>query len=131
MKKSAFVRSMLLLAAAVVTVVSRGSSPITAACPAAPRRSQRVTAIRNPFATGGFPDAVQDGVTGRNVVLQGDIEGTNFEPGTCHPGVDSVFGLHCFLFGDGAGQFTRLRPGGVAFTTCYCTVGGVGEPGDS
>jgi hypothetical protein len=88
------------------------------------------TAFFNPFATGGFPDAVENGVTGRNVTLQGDIVGINFEPGTCHPGVDSMFGLHCFLFGDGPGQFTRLRPGGVAFTTCHCTVGGIGDPGD-
>ena len=64
------------------------------------------------------------------VVLAGDIVGVNFEPGTCHPGLDSVFGLHCFLFGDGPGEFTRLAQGGVARTTCHCTVGGVGNPGD-
>lgn len=45
----------------------------------------------------------------------------------CNPGPDSS-GLHCLSFEDG---FTRLAPGGTAFTTCHCTVGGVGNPGDT
>ena len=71
---------------------------------------------------------------GRIVQLVGDIEGTNFEPGVCNEGIDVTslpFPSYCVAFGDGPGQFTRLRPGGTAFTTCECTVDGVGEAGDS
>jgi len=128
MKMTALVRSALALAAAIVIVAGAGSRPTIEA---AAGGSLSGTAFFNPFATGGFPDAVEGGVPGRAVVLHGDIEGTNFEAGTCHPGVDSVFGLHCFLFGDGPGLFTRERAGGVAFTICHCTVGGVGDPDDT
>src|SRR6187402_2761261 len=113
MKMTALVRSLLTIAAAVAIAAGAGSNPTSAALAAAPAAQQDGTAFFDPFGTGGFPDAVQDGVTGRNVVLHGDIEGTNFEAGVCHPGVDSIFGLHCFLFGSGPGQFTRERPGGV------------------
>jgi hypothetical protein len=143
MKMSALFRSVIALSALVVTAACSGavaptspSEGLTAgvssssAATDAQGGSLSGTAYFDPFSTGGFPDATENGVTGRNVVLHGDIEGTNFEPGICHPGVDSIFGLHCFLFGDGEGQFTRLAPGGVAFTTCHCTVAGVGGPGD-
>lgn len=81
----------------------------------------------------GFASGTDQGVPGRFVTLVGDIEGLNFEPGFCHPGVDLSLGFptSCVAFGDGPGQFTRLRSGGTAFTTCYCTVAGVGEAGDS
>lgn len=80
----------------------------------------------------GFPAGFRDGVPGRLVTLAGDIEGTNFEPGQCLAGVDMTLGFptSCVLFGDGPGQFTRSRPGSTAFTTCECTVGGVGGSGD-
>lgn len=80
----------------------------------------------------GFAAAVEDGVTGRNVQLTGDIVGINFEPGTCVAGVDMSLGFptSCVVFGDGPGQFVRARPGGTAFTTCHCTVAGVGDPDD-
>lgn len=68
------------------------------------------------------------GMWGRFVTLTGAIQGTNFEPGTCHPGIDpSSIGVpsRCVVFGSGPGQFTRSRPGGTAFTTCIdCTIGG-------
>jgi hypothetical protein len=124
MKMSALVRSTLALTAAVAIVAGAGSNPTSAA---APGGSQNGTAVVDLF---GFTEHVENGVAGRNVPLHGDIEGINFEPGVCHPGVDAVFGLHCVVFGDGPGQFTRQHPGGVAFTTCHCTVGGVGNPGD-
>jgi hypothetical protein len=142
MKMCAYVRSALAVTAVVVTTACAGSNPAgpssaitagvsgSAAATDAQGGSLSGSAYFDPFSTGGFPDAQENGVTGRNVALHGDIEGINFEPGVCHPGVDSVFGLHCFLFGDGPGEFTRLAPGGVAFTTCHCTVGGVGNPGD-
>ena len=81
----------------------------------------------------GFAAGTLDGVEGRLVQLVGTIEGINFEPGFCNPGVDMSLGFptFCVAFGDGPGQFTRLRPGGTAFTTCECTVDGVGDPGDS
>jgi hypothetical protein len=80
----------------------------------------------------GFPSGVRDGVPGRLVTLSGDIDGTNFEPGRCVAGVDMTLGFptSCVLFGEGPGQFTRARPGSTAFTTCECTVGGVGGSGD-
>lgn len=77
----------------------------------------------------GFPSGTLNGVPGRLVQLTGDIEGINFEPGVCQPGLDVDFS-YCLNFGDGPGQFTREAPGGTAFTTCTCTVGGVGNPGD-
>lgn len=81
----------------------------------------------------GFAAGVDDGVTGREVQLTGDIVGINFEPGTCVPGVDMTLGFptSCVVFGDGPGQFQRAHPGGTGFTTCHCTVAGVGDPGDS
>jgi hypothetical protein len=69
------------------------------------------------------------GNPGRLVRLSGDIEGINFEPGECMPGVDTSnpgFLTSCVNFGTGPGQFVRARPGQTAFTTCECTVGGVG-----
>lgn len=77
----------------------------------------------------GFASVVQGGVPGRLVVLTGDIAGENFEPGVCNPGFDADFS-YCLNFGDGPGQFTRQAPGGTAFTTCKCTVGGRGNAGD-
>jgi hypothetical protein len=69
-----------------------------------------------------------NGVWGRFVTLTNAISGTNFEPGTCHPGVDPAsIGVpsRCVVFGSGPGQFTRSRPGNTAFTTCIdCTIGG-------
>jgi hypothetical protein len=122
MKMSAFVRSILTLAAAVAIAAGAGSK----ATSAAQGRTQSGIAFVD-LSTGGF-EAVPGG---RNVRLFGDIEGINFEPGECHPG--TFFGLECVIFGDQAGQFTRLAPGGVAFTTCDpCAVGDVGgDPGDS
>jgi hypothetical protein len=122
MKMSAFVRSMLALAASVAIAAGAGSKTTSAQG----GRSQSGIAFVD-LSTGGF-EAVPGG---RNVRLFGDIEGINFEPGECHPG--TFFGLECVIFGDEAGQFTRLAPGGVAFTTCSpCKVGGIGgEAGDS
>jgi hypothetical protein len=154
MKMSVLVRSVLALTGVVAISACAGSSPASPTSTSAAAHSTVVggasgsgsatvaaaggggsltgTAYFNPFATGGFPDAVENGVTGRDVALHGAIEGINFEPGTCAPGADpNFFGLHCVLFGSGPGQFTRLRPGGVAFTTCHCTVGGVGGPNDT
>jgi hypothetical protein len=82
----------------------------------------------------GFESGVDaDGVPGRIVQLVGDIEGINFEPGVCVPGVDLSLGFptSCVTFGSGPGQFLRLHAGKTAFTTCACTVGGAGEPGDT
>ena len=80
----------------------------------------------------GFAAATLNGESGRNVQLTGDIVGINFEPGTCNPGVDTTLGFEtsCVVFGDGPGQFTRARTGGTAFTTCACSVAGIGNPGD-
>jgi hypothetical protein len=39
--------------------------------------------------------------------------------------------VSCVVFGDGPGRFQRAHPGGTGFTTCHCTVAGVGDPGDS
>lgn len=77
----------------------------------------------------GFAAGTQNGVTGRFVTLIGTILGINFEPGTCLPGVDMTLGFptSCLLFGDGPGQFQRAHAGGTAFTTCHCSVGGVGS----
>lgn len=80
----------------------------------------------------GFAEATRNGVTGRDVTLAGDIAGTNFEPGECVAGVDMTLGFptSCVLFGDGPGQFRRAHAGSTAFTTCECTVAGVGAAGD-
>jgi hypothetical protein len=80
----------------------------------------------------GFAAATLNGEPGRNVQLTGDIVGINFEAGTCNPGVDMSLGFptSCVVFGDGPGQFTRARTGQTAFTTCSCTVAGIGNPGD-
>ena len=80
----------------------------------------------------GFAAGLLNGEPGRNVQLIGDIVGVNFEPGICNPGVDTSLGFatSCVVFGDGPGQFTRARKGQTAFTTCMCTVAGIGNPGD-
>jgi hypothetical protein len=80
----------------------------------------------------GFAAGTLNGESGRDVQLTGDIAGINFEPGTCNPGVDTTLGFptSCVVFGDGPGQFTRARKGNTAFTTCECTVAGIGNPGD-
>jgi hypothetical protein len=140
-----FVRSSIVLGAVVAIAACAGSNPTSPSQPAS------TTAALSSSASDGIQGnsgSVQSGSAafnlvpvgstfgfaavpgGRSVQLSGDIVGTNFEPGTCHPGVDSVAGLSCVFFGDGAGQFTRSAPGGVAFTTCSCKVGGVGNPGD-
>jgi hypothetical protein len=149
MKLPAPVRSALALSAVVVTVACSGTaaptspsaaltSPVSTSSAATDAKGGSLTgtAALNFVDTGGgvlgFAAATQDGQTGRVVQLTGDIEGTNFEPGVCHDGVDMSLGFptYCVVFGDGPGQFTRYAPGGVAFTTCTCTVGGVGEVGD-
>ena len=82
------------------------------------------------FATG--VDA--EGNPGRLVQLTGDIEGINFEPGVCMDGVDATnpfFVTRCVSFGTGPGQFVRAHPGQTAFTTCQCTVAGVGDDDSS
>ena len=74
------------------------------------------------------------GNPGRLVQLSGDIEGINFEPGTCNPGIDMsnpFFLTRCVNFGSGPGQFERARPGQTAFTTCQCTVAGIGDEDSS
>ncbi len=74
------------------------------------------------------------GAPGRLVQLSGDIEGINFEPGTCMDGVDTsnpFFYTRCVNFGTGPGRFVREHPGQTAFTTCQCTVGGVGDDDSS
>lgn len=80
----------------------------------------------------GFASGTLNGEPGRNVQLTGDIIGINFEAGTCNPGVDMSLGFptSCVVFGDGPGQFTRSRKGQTAFTTCSCTVAGIGNAGD-
>jgi hypothetical protein len=80
----------------------------------------------------GFAPGTLNGETGRDVQLVGGIVGINFEPGTCNPGVDMSLGFatSCVVFGNGPGQFTRARKGQTAFTTCSCTVAGVGNQGD-
>lgn len=152
MKMSVFFRSTLAIGAAAMMSACAGSSP---ASPSAAVTTGATTSIADSNTQGvahtdaqggsltgsaafglgptpggfGFASATENGVSGRNVPLAGDIVGTNFEPGVCHPGTDA-FGLFCVIFGDGPGQFTRMAPGGVAFTTCHCTVGGVGDSGD-
>jgi hypothetical protein len=76
----------------------------------------------------GFEPGTVNGVQGRLVQLVGDIQGINFEPGECISGVDfsAGFAAFCLNFGDGPGQFMRAHPGKTAFTTCSCTVAGVG-----
>jgi hypothetical protein len=148
MKTPALVRSALALAAVVVTAACSGTAPTSpsAALTSSVSSSSAATEAKGGSLTGtaaltfvdtgggvfGFAAATQDGQTGRVVQLTGDIEGTNFEPGVCHDGVDASLGFptYCVVFGDGPGQFTRYAPGGVAFTTCTCTVGGVGEVDD-
>ena len=80
----------------------------------------------------GFAAGMLNGESGRIVQLIGGIFGINFELGTCNPGVDMSLGFatSCVVFGNGPGQFTRARKGQTAFTTCSCTVDGVGNPGD-
>jgi hypothetical protein len=80
----------------------------------------------------GFAAGTLNGETGRDVQLTGDIVGINFEAGTCNPGVDMSLGFptSCVVFGDGPGQFTRARAGQTAFTTCSCSLAGIGSPGD-
>ena len=152
MKMSAFVRSAIALSALVVTTACSGTAPtgpsaartssVSASSAATEAQGGSLTGVAAlNFApvddgfgntVGGFAEATEDGQTGRVVELSLDIVGLNFEPGVCHPGQDTSLGFptHCVVFGDGAGQFTRYAPGGVAFTTCHCTVGGVGEAGD-
>lgn len=84
------------------------------------------------LGTPGFTPVVFNGVWTRRVDLNGGIIGPNYEPGTCNPGVDMSLGFptFCVVFGDGPGQFTRARKGGTAFTTCVCSLAGIGNPGD-
>ena len=140
MEISVFVRSTLAIVSLVATAACTGSSPMSpSAAPTASLSSASVAtdaqggALQGrgglaPFglpAGLGFP-AVQGG---RNVTLVGDIAGTNFEPAVCHPCTDLTLGFptSCLLFGEGPWQFTREAPGGVAFTTCHCSVAGVGS----
>ncbi len=131
----------MALATAVVTGACAGSgSPVSPSAAALSSNSAVVDAkggsqpmegsggIQLTFFNGvgnyGFAEMTLNGVSGRKVVLTGDIAGVNFEPGTCNPGFD-VDGSFCLNFGDGPGQFTRAKSG-TAFTTCQCTVGGRG-----
>lgn len=94
------------------------------------------TAFLQPlFGEPGLPEGAMIGFEavpgGRVVRLGGDIVGTNFEAGVCNPGIfvlPNGLPSFCLVFGDGPGQFKRAAPGGVAFTTCNCSVGGVGSP---
>jgi hypothetical protein len=148
MKMSVLVRSAIALSALVVTAACSGAvspspspaltSSVSASSAATDAQGGSLTGTAglNFVDTGGgvfgFVAGTQDGQTGRVVQLSGDMVGTNFEPGVCHDGVDTSLGFptYCVVFGDGPGQFTREAPGGVAFTTCECTVGGVGSVGD-
>jgi hypothetical protein len=134
---------VLALGAVIVTTACAGSNPASpsSALTAGVSSSAAVTEAKAESGSGmgslvlgpvsdgqggtgfGFADGTLNGQTGRVVHLSGDIDGTNFEAGVCHPGVDAN-GLHCVAFGDGPGQFTREAPGGVAFTTCECTIAG-------
>jgi hypothetical protein len=144
MKMSALLRSAIALAAVAVTAACTGSAPTSpsASLTASVSNSSAATDAQGGSLTGtaalnfhdfgggvlGFESATENGQTGRIVQLTGNIVGINFEPGVCHAGVDPFAGLRCVLFGDGPGMFERYAPGGVAFTTCHCAVGGVGNP---
>jgi hypothetical protein len=73
---------------------------------------------------------------GRLVPLNGDTAGLNFEPGVCTAGTfpfpGPLQGSTCVVFSEASnpipGTFIREKPGDVAFTTCHCSVGGVGDP---
>lgn len=113
--------------------VDASASATGAASPSAkPQTGTAGTVFADIGGVGGFAAAMLNGQSGRNVELTGDIVGINFEPGTCNAGVDMSLGFptSCVVFGNGPGQFTRARNGGTAFTTCHCTVAGVGNPGD-
>lgn len=146
MEMTAFVRSAVALSALVVTAACSGTVAPTspsAGLTAGVSSSSAATEAKGGSLAGtsalgfvdtgggvyGFLAGSEGGQTGRFVALTGDIAGTNFEPGVCHPGVDPYIGMSCVVFGDGPGMFTRYAPGGVADTTCHCSVGGVGDPG--
>lgn len=144
MKISVFVRSTIAIAALVGTAACTGSNPASpsAGLTASVSSSSAATDAKGGSLTGngslvldfdipgypgagGFESAVVGGQTGRVVELAGDIKGINFEAGVCHDGTltfPNGFVTHCLVFGEGDGQFTRLAPGGVAFTTCTCGV---------
>src|SRR5829696_9223996 len=122
MKISALVRSAIALSAVVVTAACSGTAPTSpsAALTSSVSTSSAATDAQGGSQTGfaalnfaavddgygnivgGFADATLDGQTGRVVELSGDIVGTNFEPGVCHPGQDTTLGFptHCVVFGD-------------------------------
>jgi len=151
MEISVFVRSTIAIVSLVATAACTGSSPMSpsAAPTASLSSSSAATDAQNGSLTGngslvldfnipgypgagGFKSGVLAGQTGRVVELAGDIKGLNFEAGVCQGGTLALpndtpdpsddFVTHCLVFGEGAGQFTRLAPGGVAFTTCTCGV---------
>lgn len=144
MKISAFVRSTIAIASLVATAACTGSAPMSpsAAPTASLSSSSAATDAQGGSLTGngslvlnfgiagypgaaGFESGELNGQTGRVVELAGDIKGINFEAGVCHDGTltfPNGFVTHCLVFGEGDGQFTRLAPGGTAFTTCTCGV---------
>lgn len=69
MKMFAFVRSMLALVAAVATAASAGSSSTSAAAGGRTQSGTAFVDFGQVIANGGFIDAIEDGVTGRDVPL--------------------------------------------------------------
>jgi len=109
-----------------------GSTAIAGSSATAPQTGTSAIVLE-PTSDGGFGFEAGElnGVSGRFVKLEGTITGYNFEPGECMPGSDPFAGLSCVLFGDGPGMFKRAHAGNTAFTTCNCTVDGIGGPDDS
>jgi hypothetical protein len=140
-----FVRFAIALSTVAMTAACAGTAPtspsagLTASASAAASTDAQGGSLTGTAALNfadlgggvyGFADGTLDGQTGRVVVLSGDIVGTNFEAGVCHPGtvfIPGVGNTYCVVFGDGPGMFTRSAPGGVARTICKCSVGGVGS----
>ena len=72
------------------------------------------------FGPSLVPSTGPSGESGRDVFLQGAIEGLNFEPGLCEP--DPNFFGKCATFTRSnnlqPGDFKRAHPGQTAFTLC-------------
>ena len=76
----------------------------------------------------------------RLVPLHGEMDGINVELGECavdengnpttYEGEGPLMGSTCVVFGDGVepGTFRRAHEGNTAFTDCFCTVAGHGDP---
>lgn len=128
--------SVLILSAAVcllaVPAAAIGQAPTPGTASAEFIFEAEYEGFTNVFRFEQGTDA--QGNPGRLVRLSGDIAGINFEPGECMPGVDTSnpgFLTSCVNFGTGPGQFVRARNGQTAFTTCQCTVDGVGDDDSS